>query len=208
MTMAQLVAFCKPLYPGWDERHAAALQASLNLTSGSRIGAFSRGMRMKAALLVSLAYRPDLIVLDEPFSGLDPVVRDELTRTLLAACADHAATVLVSSHDIDEVERLADWIGFIDRGRMVFAEQTASLLTRFRLVEVVSDQPMTAPARADWLIQGISGRTLRFVDTAHDAPDAEARIAAAFPGAEIRTSALSLREIFVAQSTAFTEKTA
>ncbi|HYT76985.1 MAG TPA: ABC transporter ATP-binding protein [Vicinamibacterales bacterium] len=198
MTPAQLVAYCRPLYPTWDEAFARELQTSLGLTARTPIRTLSRGTRMKAALLLSLAYRPDLIVLDEPFTGLDPLVRDELIRALLGASADGPVTVLVSSHDIDEVERLADWIGYIDGGRLVFAEPTASLLSRFRLVEVVSDAAGPVPAGDPrWIVQGVSGRTLRFVDTAHADADADLRIAAAFPGAKIRTSPLPLRDIFV-----------
>ena len=198
MTPAQLMAYCRPFYPDWDDAFARALQASLGLTARTPIRTLSRGTRMKAALLVSLAYHPELIVLDEPFTGLDPLVRDELIRALLGASAERPSTVLVSSHDIDEVERLADWIGYIDGGRLVFAEPTASLLSRFRLIEVVSDTATSEAIRDPrWIVQGAAGRTLRFVDTAHDADDAGARIAAAFPGAEIRTSPLPLREIFV-----------
>ena len=77
---------------------------------------------MKAALLVSLAYRPELVVLDEPFSGLDPLARDELIRALLELTGEHNWTTLISSHDIDEVERLADSIAFIDKGRIVITD--------------------------------------------------------------------------------------
>ena len=198
MTPAQLLEYCRPFYPSWDERLARSLHASLGLTTNAAIGTLSRGTRMKAALLVSLAYRPDLIVLDEPFTGLDPLVRDELSRALVGASADRPATVLVSSHDVDEVERLADWIGYIDRGRLLFAEPTAALLSRFRLIEVLSDT--ASPARVqdpNWIVLGAEGRTLRFVDMAHSDADASRRIAAAFPGAEIRTSSLPLRDIFV-----------
>ena len=154
---------------------------------------------MKAALLVSLAYRPELVVLDEPFSGLDPLVRDELVRALLEAPGDRPPTVFVSSHDVDEVERLADWVGFLQNGRLVFAEPVDALLKRFRLVEVVvaSDPAPGLPARPEWIAQGASGRTLRFVDTKHTDPDAESRIAATFPGATVATTPLALRDIFV-----------
>jgi ABC-2 type transport system ATP-binding protein len=199
MTVAQLLAFCRPLYPSWDDGLARTLQGSLGLATAARLSAMSRGTRMKAALLASLAYRPDLVVLDEPFTGLDPVVRDELIRTLVAACAERPVTVFVSSHDIDEVERLADWIGCIENGRLLFAEPTASLLTRFRLVEVIGEvSAPVPPADPRWLVQGAAGRTLRLIDTAHDRPDTAERMAAAFHGAEVRTSPLALREIFVA----------
>jgi ABC-2 type transport system ATP-binding protein len=198
MTPGQLLAYCRPLYPSWDESLARELEASLGLTARTPIRTLSRGTRMKVALLISLAYRPELIVLDEPFTGLDPLVRDQLIRALLGASADRPATVLVSSHDIDEVERLADWVGFIDQGRLMFAEPTASLLSRFRLVEVVSDAAAPADVQDPrWIVQGMSGRTLRFVDTAHAETDADLRITAAFPGAEIRMSPLPLRDIFV-----------
>src|SRR5205823_14199868 len=123
MRPAELLAYCRPFYPTWDETLCRKLQGHLNLPVSARLRTLSRGTRMKAALLASLAYRPELVLLDEPFSGLDPLVRDELIRALLelAAGNDRAGgrpmTVFVSSHDIEELERLADWIGFIDRGR-------------------------------------------------------------------------------------------
>ena len=199
MTPGELFDYCRPLYPGWDDTLCRTLQDELGLTSDAPLRTLSRGTRMKAALLSSLAYRPDLILLDEPFTGLDPLVREELIRGLLEVASDRARTVLVSSHDIDEVERLADWVGYLDRGQLLFAEPVSSLLERFRLVEVVApaDRSPAMPANSDWIVQGAAGRTLRFVDTQHVAPGAGARIAAAFPGAEVRTSPLALREIFV-----------
>jgi ABC-2 type transport system ATP-binding protein len=199
MTPGELFAYCRPLYPEWDDALCRTLQVESGLTSNAPLRTLSRGTRMKAALLSALAYRPELILLDEPFTGLDPLVREELIRGLLEVASDRARTVLVSSHDIDEVERLADWVGYLDRGRLLFAEPVSSLLERFRLVEVVApaDRTPAMPANSDWIVQGAAGRTLRFVDTQHVALGAEARIAAAFPGAEVRTSPLALREIFV-----------
>jgi ABC-type multidrug transport system ATPase subunit len=199
MTARELFDYCRPLYPTWDDGLARALERTLGLQTRGPLRTLSRGSRMKAALLSSLAYRPELIVLDEPFTGLDPFVRDELIRGLLEVPDDSPRTVLISSHDIDDVERLADWIGFISDGRLMFAEPVASLLTRFCLVEVIGSELFTGsvPMEPRWILQGVSGRTLRFVDTDHGAPESSARIATAFPSAEIRTSPLPLREIFV-----------
>ena len=199
MTPAELLAYTRPLYPNWDEELCARLQKALGLTQAGRLTSASRGTRMKAALLSSLAYRPDLVVLDEPFSGLDPVVREELVRALLEVPREREWTVLVSSHDVDEVERLADWVGFMSEGRLVFAEPVESLLNRFRLIEVVPRDGTPAPATpiSGWLPRGVAGRTLRFVDTAHDPADAQARIAAAFPGAAVHVTRLGLRDIFL-----------
>jgi ABC-2 type transport system ATP-binding protein len=198
MTPRELFDYCRPFYAAWDEALQAKLEVDLGLTSRAPLRTLSRGTRMKAALLASLAYRPELVVLDEPFTGLDPLVRDELVRGLLEVSGERTWTVVISSHDIDEVERLADWIGFIRDGRLMFAEPISALLDRFRLVEVVApDTPAVLPADPRWLPHGTAGRTLRFVDTHHDAPDAAARIASAFPACDIRTSPLPLREIFV-----------
>jgi ABC-2 type transport system ATP-binding protein len=198
MTPRELFHYCRPFYSAWDEALQAKLEVDLGLTSRAPLRTLSRGTRMKAALLASLAYRPELVVLDEPFTGLDPLVRDELVRGLLEVSGERTWTVVISSHDIDEVERLADWIGFIRDGRLMFVEPISSLLDRFRLVEVVAPGTLPVlPADPRWLPHGTAGRTLRFVDTQHDAPDAAARIASAFPACDIRTSPLPLREIFV-----------
>ncbi len=199
MTPGELFDYCRPFYPTWDDSLRGKLESDLGLTSRAPLRTLSRGTRMKAALLASLAYRPDLVVLDEPFTGLDPLVRDELIRGLLEVSGERTWTVLISSHDIDDVERLADWVGFITDGRLLFAEPVSALLLRFRLVEILpeDDTPPVMPAHPRWLSHGIAGRTLRFVDTAHDAPDAASRIASAFPSCEVRTSPLPLREIFV-----------
>ena len=201
MTPAELLAFCRPLYPAWSDARARTLMDDLNLPDSAPLRSLSRGTRMKAALLSSLAYQPRLIVLDEPFSGLDPLVRDELTRALLGLVAESSATVLISSHDIEELERLIDWIGFIDGGRLLFAEPVSTLLNRFRQVEVIAREGAPPIVSGEgWMNHAVAGRTLRFVDARHDAPGANDRLATAWPGAEVRVSPMALREIFVAQA--------
>jgi ABC-2 type transport system ATP-binding protein len=199
MTPGELFDYCRPFYPAWDDALRRRLESDLALEGRTPLRTLSRGTRMKAALLASLAYRPDLVVLDEPFTGLDPVVRDELIRGLLDASGDRPSTVLISSHDIDDVERLADWVGFMSAGDLQFAQPVSALLARFRLVEVVprDDTPARMPANPRWLPQGTAGRTLRFVDTEHDQSAAAERFAAAFPGCDVKTLALPLREIFI-----------
>jgi len=133
MTPSQLIAYVKPLYPTWDDALCGKLRQDLALTTETPLLSLSRGTRMKVALLISLAYRPELIVLDEPFTGLDPLVRDELIRALLELTGEHHWTTLISSHDIDEVERLADSIAFIDNGRILFTESVQALIEQHHL---------------------------------------------------------------------------
>jgi ABC-2 type transport system ATP-binding protein len=200
MTPRELLAFCRPMYPTWDDALCSRLREQLRLTSNAPLRHLSRGTRMKAALLASLAFRPELVVLDEPFSGLDPLARDEFADALAAIAAERPTTVLIASHDIEEIERLATWVGFIDQGRLLFSEPVAPLLARHRLVEVgePGEPPLDRPATSGWLVQGNAGGVLRFVDTHHDQPDARARIEHAYPGRSVRIVPISLREVFVA----------
>jgi ABC-2 type transport system ATP-binding protein len=120
MTVRQYLAYCRPFYPRWDAALAEKLLAMFELPSDRRLKDLSRGMAMKAALLSSLAYRPPLLVLDEPFSGLDPLVRDEFVRGMLEISELGDWTVLVSSHDIEEVERLCDRVALLQGGPASF----------------------------------------------------------------------------------------
>ena len=132
MTADQLLAYVRPFYPTWDDGLCARLRGTLGVESRGRLRTASRGTRMKAALLSSLAYRPELLVLDEPFSGLDVLAREQLVQALLDLRREHDMTVFLSSHDIDDVARLADTIGFIDGGRLLFAESVEALHSRFQ----------------------------------------------------------------------------
>src|SRR5256884_2503358 len=135
--------YLKPFYPQWDAERAQELLRQFELPRDRKIRNLSHGMRMKAALASSLAYRPRLIVLDEPFTGLDALVRDELIEGVLE-CAD-GATILISSHDLSEVESFASHIGYLDRGRLQFSEEMASLVDRFREIEITLANPSPSP---------------------------------------------------------------
>ena len=104
MTLARLEAYLAPLYDGWDGRLADALRARFRLDPDRRLGTLSRGESMKAALLCTLAPRPELLVMDEPFTGMDVQVRDELVRGLLETSGRESWTVLVCSHDVGELD--------------------------------------------------------------------------------------------------------
>jgi len=144
MTVQAFLNYCAPFYPTWDRELVATMLAKFELPSDRKLKHLSRGMKMKAVLLAALAFRPTLLVLDEPFSGLDPVVRDDFIRGVLEVSALGDWTVFVSSHDIEEVERLADWVAIIDKGRLQLSEKLESLQNRFRRVEVMRKADDTA----------------------------------------------------------------
>ena len=201
MTVDQLVGFCRPLYPTWDLALAATLLRTFDLPADRPIKTMSRGMRMKAALLSSLAYRPKLLVMDEPFAGLDALVREELVGGVLELTGREGWTVFISSHDIDEVERLVDHVGFINEGRLVLASRIGPLMERFRQVDVTRNADAALPTglQASWLLPQQAGRVARFIDSAWDGDEAERRVRAVFTDAvSVESRPLSLRDIFVA----------
>ena len=153
MRLEQMEAFCAPLYPAWDTQLAHSLRTQFDLDARQVVGTMSRGQRMKAALLCALAPRPKLIVMDEPFTGMDVAVKDELVRGLLDAASLEGTTVLLCSHDIAEIEPLADWVGFLDHGRIRMSESLDALRARYKRVELVTEPGLRLPAHlpTSWL---------------------------------------------------------
>ena len=151
MTPRQFVEYVRPFYPTWDDGLHRKLLDVLRIDVDKPIRTLSRGGRMKTALLASLSYRPELVVLDEPFTGLDPLVRDELIRAVLELAGEHPWTTLISSHDLDEVERLADSLAFIDAGEIVFTDSVQALVERHRLPlrEIFVEHARRTRARAE-----------------------------------------------------------
>jgi ABC-2 type transport system ATP-binding protein len=136
MSVRRFLDYCRPFYPRWDDALEKKLLQDFELPPERKLKHLSRGMKMKTALIAALAYHPELLILDEPFSGLDPVVRDDFISGLIETSAQGNWTIFVSSHDIEDIERLADWIGVIENGRLRFAEELESLQRRFRRIEV------------------------------------------------------------------------
>ena len=200
MTVRQLMDYCRPFYPTWDRSLEDRLMRQFELPPDRKIRQLSRGMMMKASLLSSLSYRPKLLVLDEPFSGLDPLVRDEFVRGMLEVSQQDEWTIFISSHDINEVEQLADRVGLIDAGRMQFSEPIEDLLMRFRRIDVTvgSSEPSLADTPASWLEVERMGSHLRFIDSRFTQDTFETYRTQRFAGAEVSAAPMKLREVFVA----------
>jgi ABC-2 type transport system ATP-binding protein len=198
MTVEYFMNYLKPFYPQWDAERALELLRQFELPHDRKIRNLSHGMRMKAALASSLAYRPRLIVLDEPFTGLDALVRDELIEGVLE-CAD-GATILISSHDLSEVESFASHIGYLDRGRLQFSEEMTSLVERFREIEITLTNPLQLPIPwpPAWLNTEQSATVVRFVDTQFNQERTISEVHRLFGSTHrISVNPMPLRAIFV-----------
>jgi len=195
MTVGDMLAYYRSFYPTWDRDLEKRLVSQFDLPIDRRLKHLSRGMRMKAAFASSLAYRPTLIVLDEPFSGLDPLVRDELVEGLIERAPE--TTIFVSSHDLAEIEGFASHLGFLDQGHLLFSEEMAFLSGRFRTVTVTLSRPLALPSSIPpaWLqFEAVDG-TARFIDSDYD----PATCKSVFPTAlDFVADPMSLRSIFLA----------
>ena len=202
MPVGYFLRFLRDFYPTWDSELEASLVRHFDLPLDRKLRHLSRGMKMKAALAGSLAYRPRLIVMDEPFTGLDPLVRDQLIESLLERATE--ATVLISSHDLAEIENFASHVGYLDHGRLRFSEEMTTLSQRFREVQVSLSDATAAKATpasvpASWMELKSSGSVVQFIESAFDQERTRASVLAAFGQArDVTFTPMTLREIFLA----------
>ena len=199
MTVETFLSYCRAFYPGWCDSDLAQLIAGYELPLGRRIRQLSRGMRVKTALAASLAYRPRLIVLDEPFSGLDILVREQLIESIVERTPE--ATVFLASHDLAEIESFATHVGYLQEGRLQFVEEMTALTERFREIEITLDAPAALPPGLPlhWWNAEQSGVVARFIDSQYDSARTDAEVKARFSRVrDVAVRGLSLRAIFLA----------
>ncbi len=194
-TLSWHMEFIRSIYPTWDQAYAEKLVRRFDLKTEQRIKGLSHGQRVKAALLLTLARRPRLLVLDEPTTGLDPVARHEVLGELMEVLADEERTILFSSHNTLDVEQISDQITFIDRGRIIDAGDKESFLERWRRIRLEIPAGGALPAVPGAIHTSTSGR-LAVVTTDRFEP----AMAAAYEHAGAKVHAvepMTLEEIFV-----------
>ena len=140
MTVAEMIRFTAPFFPRWRADLETRYLRRFELPPDRRVKALSRGMRTKLALLLALCRGAELLILDEPTSGLDPAMTEEVLQALVAHAAGEEMTVFFSSHQIAEIEQIADRVVIIDRGRTVVSGGLDDLKDRFRRVQLVFDR--------------------------------------------------------------------
>ncbi|HEY6344218.1 MAG TPA: ABC transporter ATP-binding protein [Bryobacteraceae bacterium] len=165
LTVGEYLDYLRPFYPKWDRELEMEIRRQLRLPPERRLGDLSHGMRMKMALACALPFRPELLILDEPFSGLDPLVRDEFMEELLRQAGE--MTVLISSHELGEIDGVATHVAFLDEGKLLFQESMADLTGRFREVRIVTEREASPPGQPPnhWLDLKATGNVLMFVDS-------------------------------------------
>ena len=147
MTVGELLRYLRAFYPAWDDDFADRLREQFELDPGARSRDLSQGQRARTCLLTALAYRPELLVLDEPSTGLDPIVRRDILAAIIRTIADEGRTVLFSSHLLDEVERVSDQVAMIDRGRIVLCGPLDEIKAAHRRLTLRFDEPRSQPPR-------------------------------------------------------------
>jgi ABC-2 type transport system ATP-binding protein len=198
MRVDELLRYMRAFYPTWDEDYAQDLRRQFALDPAAKVKNLSKGQKARAGLLVALAYRPELLLLDEPSSGLDPIVRRDILGAIVRTIADEGRTVVFSSHLLDEVERISDRVAMLKGGRIVFTGELDEIKqTHHRLTLRFDDERRQPPA-----LEGVlswEGRGCDWTAVARGQLD-QLMLAASCLGAEVvRQQALSLDEIFLAQ---------
>ena len=140
LTVREILAISRPMFPAWRHDLERRYLSVFEIPERGRVGGFSKGTRAALAFVLALSRGPDLLLLDEPTEGLDPVIKERLLQALVAAAAESAGlTVVISSHQLEEVDQITDRIGIIDRGRLVFDETLDDLKASYRRVVAVFD---------------------------------------------------------------------
>lgn len=198
MTVEEIVRFTASFYPTWNAALCAGLVRAFGLDPSQRIRDLSRGMVAKVALTLALAHEPRLIVLDEPTDGLDAVVRKEFLESVVRVAADEGRTVFMSSHLLQDIERVADRVALMDGSRLRFVEDADALKARVR--EIKATFPGDAPPKPD-LPGVVSFRReprewLMVVE--NFGPDTMPALCARWPEARLDARPMTLEEVFVA----------
>lgn len=199
MTITQLLSFTQAHYPTWDEAYARELLDTFGLDPTAQIANLSKGMRAQAGLIAAAAHRPRLLVLDEPSSGLDAVVREDILNAVLRAVTEDGRTVIFSSHLLDEVERMSDHVTMIDEGEVRLDGPLEELRTRHHKTTVTFDvKPRQLPDLPDVL--GATEAEDHW-DVVHEsAPETLRAVLAAAGGKVVSTTTATLMDVFLARA--------
>jgi ABC-2 type transport system ATP-binding protein len=205
LSVGEFLNYLRPFYPTWDRTLEREVLAKLRLPLDRKIRDLSHGVRRKMALASALPFRPQLLVLDEPFSGLDTLIREEFMEQLLGQAGE--MTVFISSHELNEIESFTTHVGFIDAGTLLFEESMDDLSQRSRAVRLTFEKtavlPLPAQVPRSWIQLTTSGNMLSYVDTQFSETNFAQQLATYFTGIRhVEAQPMALRNIFTAMARA------
>ena len=198
MSIDQLMRYTSAFYPNWDNDYAYKLLNTFSLDSTNKINNLSKGMRAQVGLVAAVAHRPPLLILDEPSSGMDAVVREDILNTIVRTVSDDGRTVIFSSHLLDEVDRMSDYITMIDEGHVVLDGELNSIKQRYLSSRIrLPGSPDVEPEIAGALTTEACDQDWRIVhETRAEEFDSAVREAG---GELIESQEANLQEIFIAR---------
>ena len=197
MTVEQMIRFTRPFFPKWRDDLERRYLEMFELPPNRKIPDLSKGMRSKLMLLLAISHRAELLILDEPTDGLDPAAMEDMLRELVALSASEGTTIFFSSHQLAEVEQIADHIAIVDRGRTIVAGALDDLKSHYQRLRVVFEKE---PSPQIHWVDGVenvrqNGRTLSILASRNvDAIEEQARSS---PGASVERFPVTLKEIFL-----------
>lgn len=189
----RLLQFVRGFYPTWDDAYCQQLLKMLEIGPQEKIRTLSFGSRVKLGLIVALAWRPKLLILDEPTVGLDAVSKKQIFTELLAAVQQEERTVLISSHNLADLERFADHIGMIKGGQLLLEGPTWEVVERYQMIDFISDQDFV-PTPGFFVQKHDRDRWQALVDTRQHNLDAMAARGAR----QLSSAPVTLEDLFVA----------
>ena len=199
MRVRELMRYTQAFYPSWDEAYAESLREKFALDAETRIKNLSRGERAKVGLLVALAYRPELLLLDEPSAGLDPGARRHILEAIVRTVAEEGRTVIFSSHLLDEVERVSDRVAMIHHGRVLFSGELDEVKARHARMVLMFDTAQERFPLSEGVLY-VEGSGKEWIVLANGRRDMVAREAAHLGGRVVEESEPSLEQIFLAHT--------
>jgi ABC-2 type transport system ATP-binding protein len=197
MTVEQLIRFSRPFFPKWRHDLERRYLQMFELPSGRKIPDLSKGMRSKLMLLLAISRGAELLILDEPTDGLDPAATEDVLRELVAIAASSGTTMFFSSHQLSEVELIADHIGIVDQGKMVVSGSLDDMKNQYQRLQMVFADPVQLPKQ--W-VDGVEsirqeGRVVSILASRN--ADAILGQGQSIPGTVVERFPVTLKEIFL-----------
>ena len=202
MRVDELLRYTQAFYPKWDPAYAESMREQFGLDPAARIKTLSKGQRAKAGLLVAQAHRPDLLLLDEPSSGLDPIVRRDILEAVIRTVADEGRTVLFSSHLLEEIERVSDHIAMVHQGKLILCGLLDEIKVQHRRITLRFDTAQSKPPLVPGALS-VTGTGREWTVIGNGARLDLPAVSANFGARVIDEQGPSLNEIFVAHAGVF-----